>query len=120
VPVLDELAARLEAYFAGEAGALERDPLPLELPGTDFQRSVWRALRDIPLGETRSYGEVAAALGRPGSARAVARANGQNRVAILVPCHRVVGADGRLTGYAGGLWRKRRLLELEGAAPPAD
>ncbi len=117
-PLLDDLAGRLEAYFAGEPDALERDPLPLELPGTDFQRAVWAALRSIPRGRTRSYGEVAADLGRPGAARAVARANGQNRVAVLVPCHRVVGADGRLTGYAGGLWRKRWLLELEGAELP--
>lgn len=114
-PLLDELGGRLEAYFAGDGAAVDRDPLPLGLPGTDFQRAVWAALRSIPPGETRSYSEVAAALARPQAARAVARANGQNRVAILVPCHRVVGADGRLTGYAGGLWRKRRLLELEGA-----
>jgi AraC family transcriptional regulator of adaptative response/methylated-DNA-[protein]-cysteine methyltransferase len=74
---------------------------------------VWDALRSIPYGETRSYGEVAEAIGRPTASRAVARANGDNRIAVLIPCHRVIGADGTLTGYGGGLWRKRRLLELE-------
>lgn len=109
-PVLDRLGAWLEGWFAGRMDAEEP---PVETPGTPFQRKVWTALRAIPPGETRSYGEVAAALGRPSAVRAVARANGANRVALLVPCHRVVGADGSLTGYAGGLWRKRRLLELE-------
>lgn len=109
-PVLDALRDALEAYFAGEDVALS---LPVDTPGTPFQRQVWAALREIPRGETRSYGEVARALGRPSAVRAVARANGANRVAILVPCHRVVGADGTMTGYGGGVWRKRRLLALE-------
>jgi AraC family transcriptional regulator of adaptative response/methylated-DNA-[protein]-cysteine methyltransferase len=83
------------------------------MPGTGFQRAVWEALREIPYGETRSYGEVASAVGRASAVRAVGRANGLNALAIVVPCHRVVGADGRLVGYGGGLWRKQRLLELE-------
>ena len=82
-------------------------------PGTDFQRSVWTELRRIRPGTTRSYGEVAESIGRATAVRAVARANGDNRIAILVPCHRVIGSDGSLTGYGGGLWRKQRLLELE-------
>ena len=102
----------LAEYFAGARTVFET---PLELPGTEFQRLVWEELRRIPAGVTRSYAEQAAAIGRPTAVRAVARANGDNRVAILVPCHRVVGSDGRLTGYGGGLWRKLRLLELEGA-----
>ena len=109
--VLERVERQVAEYFDGARTAFD---LPLELPGTDFQRAVWGALRDIPYGETRSYGELAAALGRPGAQRAVARANGDNRVAIVVPCHRVIGADGRLSGYGGGVWRKRRLLELEG------
>ena len=81
--------------------------------GTPFQLKVWRALRRIPAGRTRSYSELAACIGRPEAVRAVARANGDNRLAIIVPCHRVIGADGKLTGYGGGLWRKQRLLDLE-------
>lgn len=109
-PVLAALEEGLEAYFAGDDLAPE---LPVRTPGTPFQQRVWTALRAIPPGETRSYGDVAASLGRPSSVRAVARANGANRVAILVPCHRVIGADGTMTGYGGGVWRKRRLLALE-------
>jgi O-6-methylguanine DNA methyltransferase len=100
----------VEAYFAGELRSFD---LPLAPCGTDFQREVWGALAEIPYGETRSYADVAAALGRPKAVRAVGAANGMNALAIVVPCHRVVGADGRLTGYGGGLWRKRRLLDLE-------
>jgi AraC family transcriptional regulator of adaptative response/methylated-DNA-[protein]-cysteine methyltransferase len=100
----------VEAYFAG---GLRSFDLPLAPCGTDFQREVWGALAEIPYGETRSYADVAAALGRPKAVRAVGAANGMNALAIVVPCHRVVGADGRLTGYGGGLWRKRRLLDLE-------
>ena len=81
--------------------------------GTAFERTVWDALRAIPVGETRSYGALAEAIGRPGAARAVARANGANRIALLIPCHRAIGADGALTGYGGGLGRKRALIELE-------
>ncbi len=101
----------LARYFAGELDAF--GGLPTAPAGTSFQRGVWARLESIPAGETRSYGEVARAMGRPAAVRAVGTAVGANPLAIVVPCHRVVGADGRLTGYAGGLWRKRRLLELE-------
>lgn len=104
---------QLKQYFAGERSAFD---LPLTLEGTAFQREVWQALRDIPYGETRSYGEVAVALGRPNAARAVGLANGRNPLSIVVPCHRLVGADGSLTGYGGGLTRKRYLLDLERGA----
>jgi AraC family transcriptional regulator, regulatory protein of adaptative response / methylated-DNA-[protein]-cysteine methyltransferase len=109
-PHFETLNAQMGAYFAGERTVFD---LPLVTPGTDFQQEVWRALREIPHGETSSYGELAAWLGRPGSARAVARANGDNRIAVIIPCHRVIGSDGNLTGYGGGLWRKRFLLDLE-------
>jgi methylated-DNA-[protein]-cysteine S-methyltransferase len=108
------LAGRVRAWFAGDLAAL--DGAPVDGGGTPFQRRVWAALRLIPPGETTTYGALAAALGVPGGARAVGLANGRNPVAIAVPCHRVIGADGRLTGYAGGLDRKRWLLEHERAA----
>jgi methylated-DNA-[protein]-cysteine S-methyltransferase len=101
---------QLKAYFAGE---LTEFTVELRLSGTPFQRSVWRQLRRIPYGETRSYGQLADALGNPGASRAVGLANGRNPIGIIVPCHRVVGADGALTGYGGGLARKQRLLDLE-------
>lgn len=101
---------QLEAYFAGE---LREFDLPLRMNGTAFQRSVWERLRAIPYGETRSYGQLAAELGSPGASRAVGLANGRNPVGIIVPCHRVIGAGGSLTGYGGGLERKQRLLEFE-------
>jgi methylated-DNA-[protein]-cysteine S-methyltransferase len=101
---------QLEQYFAGERREFE---LPLALDGPAFHRRVWEALLTIPYGETRSYGEIATQVGDPGSARAVGFANGRNPVAIVVPCHRVIGADGSLTGYGGGLPRKRQLLDLE-------
>jgi methylated-DNA-[protein]-cysteine S-methyltransferase len=102
---------QLGAYFAGDR---TRFDLPLDLDaGSPFQQLVWRALLAIPYGETRSYGELAASIGRPGAARAVGLANGRNPVGIVVPCHRVIGADGGLTGYGGGLERKRRLLDHE-------
>lgn len=104
------LARELDAYFAGR---LKRFEVPLLTCGTPFQEAVWSELRTIPYGTTRSYGEQARRIGRPTAVRAVARANGDNRLAVVIPCHRVIGADGRLTGYGGGLWRKRRLLELE-------
>ena len=111
--VIRRIGEELEAYFAGE---LREFTVPLETPGSDFQRAVWDELKRIPYGETRSYGEQARRLGQPPEAvRAVARANGDNRIAIVIPCHRVIGADGKLTGYGGGLWRKRRLLDLERA-----
>ena len=103
----------VEAYFGGDVRAL--DGLSVKTGGTDFQRSVWTALRAIPAGETRSYGQLAAAIGSPRAVRAAGLANGQNPIAVIVPCHRVIGANGTLTGYAGGLERKRWLLQHEGA-----
>jgi methylated-DNA-[protein]-cysteine S-methyltransferase len=111
---LDAAKAALAAYFAGKPPSLPA----LDLQGSDFQRKVWRALLQIPWGEVRTYGELAAALGMPGAARAVGAANGRNPVAILVPCHRVVGAGGRLGGYSGGLEVKRELLAHEAAHGP--
>lgn len=110
--------AQLDAYFSGR---LRRFGLPLAPHGTPFQRAVWDALLQIPYGETSGYGELAARIGRPGAARAVGMANGRNPISIVVPCHRVVGAGGALTGYAGGLDAKRFLLDLERrtAAVPA-
>jgi methylated-DNA-[protein]-cysteine S-methyltransferase len=109
-PVLVEAEAQLRAYFAGK---LRRFELPLAPRGTPFQRSVWDALLDIPYGSTSTYSEVAAAIGRPSACRAVGAANGRNPLAVIVPCHRVIGAAGGLTGYGGGLERKRVLLALE-------
>jgi methylated-DNA-[protein]-cysteine S-methyltransferase len=102
--------AQLEEYFAGELTDFD---VELDLRGTEFQRRVWKALLTIPFGETRSYGEIAEQIGAPGAARAVGLANGHNPIAIVVPCHRVIGANGSLTGFGGGLDRKRSLLELE-------
>jgi methylated-DNA-[protein]-cysteine S-methyltransferase len=107
-----EAAAQLTAYFSGE---LHRFELPLSPRGTDFQRAVWNAVAEIPYGSTASYSEIAAALGRPSACRAVGAANGRNPLAIVIPCHRVVGAAGALTGYGGGLPVKRILLDLEAA-----
>lgn len=101
---------QLTAYFDGE---LNDFALELRLNGTPFQRAVWDRLRRIPYGETRTYGELAAALGTPAASRAVGLANGRNPIGIIVPCHRVIGASGGLTGYGGGLERKRRLLDFE-------
>jgi methylated-DNA-[protein]-cysteine S-methyltransferase len=101
---------QLGAYFAGELTDFD---IELDLRGTNFQQRVWKALLTIPYGETRSYGEIAEQIGVPGAARAVGLANGHNPIAIVVPCHRVIGASGSLTGYGGGLDRKRTLLELE-------
>jgi methylated-DNA-[protein]-cysteine S-methyltransferase len=101
---------QLEQYFAGERTAFDLD---LEPEGPAFHRKVWEALLTIPYGETRSYGQIADQIGDPGAARAVGYANGRNPIAIIVPCHRVIGADGSLTGYGGGLDRKRTLLDLE-------
>lgn len=105
-----EVVAQLEAYFAGE---LTRFDVHYELVGTPFQETVWTALTQIPYGETISYGEQARRIGSPGASRAVGLANGRNPISIIVPCHRVIGANGRLTGYGGGLDRKRALLDLE-------
>ncbi|MEE9161422.1 MAG: methylated-DNA--[protein]-cysteine S-methyltransferase [Candidatus Neomarinimicrobiota bacterium] len=111
-PLHADLETQLDRYFQGQ---LSQFTLPLAPQGTLFQQEVWTALGDIPAGETRSYRELAEAIDRPGSVRAVARANGANPLAIVIPRRRVIGSDGHLTGYGGGLWRKRRLLELEGA-----
>lgn len=112
-PVLAEAAAQLTAYFAGERDAFD---LPLDLAyGTPFQQSVWQALLAIPRGQTTSYAELGRRLGRPQAARAVGAAVGRNPVSIVVPCHRVLGTAGGLTGYAGGIERKTALLRLEGA-----
>ena len=104
------LREQLAQYFEGKRTAFD---IPLLYPGTGFQCKVWQALRDIPYGQTMSYGEVAEAIGKPGAARAVGGANGSNRISIIIPCHRVIAAGGGPGGYGGGLWRKRRLLELE-------
>ena len=110
LPALRRAAAQLTAYFAGERRTFD---LPLAPNGTAFQRAVWKAIATVPAGETISYAELARRAGHPGSARAVGAATGRNPIAIVVPCHRIVGSDGSLTGYAGGLDRKRALLALE-------
>jgi methylated-DNA-[protein]-cysteine S-methyltransferase len=112
-----EIREPLDAYFAGDVAAI--DSIPVEAGGTPFQLEVWSALRRIPAGTTTTYGRLAARIGRPNACRAVGLANGSNPVAIVVPCHRVIGADGTLTGYGGGLARKRWLLDHErgGALP---
>lgn len=117
IGLLNELGQQLEGYFQGKRRHFD---LPLLLRGTTFQRQVWDALLTIPYGTTISYGQLAAKVGRSSatSSRAVASANARNPIAILVPCHRVIGADGSLTGYAGGLWRKQALLTLEGVGLP--
>lgn len=112
-PLLREASAQLDDYLAGRRAAFD---LPLDLgSGTDFQQSVWRALLGIPRGATRSYGALSASIGKATAVRAVGGAIGRNPLSIIVPCHRVIGADGALTGYAGGLARKTALLRLEGA-----
>lgn len=109
---LKQAAAELVTFFAGRRRSFG---VPIDAQGTEFQRSVWQALQRIPCGDLHRYGELAAQLGRPAAARAVGAAVGRNPVSVIVPCHRVVGADGSLTGYAGGLPRKEALLALEGA-----
>jgi methylated-DNA-[protein]-cysteine S-methyltransferase len=109
-PILIEAERQISEYFVGER--IDFD-LPLQLDGTEFQRKVWRALREIPFGETKSYQDLARAVGSPKASRAVGAANGKNPLSIVVPCHRVVGADGALTGFAGGLETKAALLALE-------
>jgi methylated-DNA-[protein]-cysteine S-methyltransferase len=110
-----DVAAQLAAYFSGARKAFD---VVHEAEGTHFQRRVWRALLDIPYGETISYGELARRIGNPRAVRAVGRANGANPIAVIVPCHRVIGANGTLTGYGGGLDRKAKLLALEGVPLP--
>ena len=107
------LTSAIAAYFAGDIAAI--DTLPVEQPGTAFQRKIWMALRDIPAGATWTYGRLAAHIGHPTAVRATGAANGANAVAIIAPCHRVIGADGTLTGYGGGIERKRWLLAHEAA-----
>jgi methylated-DNA-[protein]-cysteine S-methyltransferase len=111
-PVLAECARQLGEYFEGKRREFD---LPLAAAGSDFQQRVWREIARIPFGETISYAELARRAGAAGSARAAGSATGHNRLSVVVPCHRVVGSDGSLTGYAGGLERKTRLLEIEGA-----
>lgn len=109
-PVLRDAERQLKEYFAGTRTTFD---LPLDFHGTKFQKLVWAALLAIPFGQTRSYGEIAQALGNPGASRAVGAANGRNPISIIAPCHRVIGASGKLTGFAGGLEAKARLLALE-------
>ncbi|AIX74412.1 MAG: methylated-DNA--[protein]-cysteine S-methyltransferase [Mixta calida] len=109
-PVLIETERQLRAYFAGE---LKQFTVPLDFVGTEFQKKVWQALVAIPYGETRSYSEIARAIGHPAAVRAVGAANGRNPISIIAPCHRVIGANGKLTGFAGGLDAKAFLLAIE-------
>lgn len=115
--VIRETRAQLDAYFAGTRRTFD---LPLQPVGTPFQREVWTMLARIPYGDTWSYGDVAHRIGKPAAVRAVGAANGRNPIPIVVPCHRVIGADGSLTGFGGGLPTKQFLLALEGALPSAD
>ena len=110
MPPSEQAEAELSNFFAARSDRFET---PLALVGSAFTRAVWDALREIPAGETRSYSDIARRIGRPSATRAVARANGANQIALMIPCHRVIGADGSLTGYGGGLWRKQRLIEIE-------
>ena len=110
-PVFTTVGAQLGEYFAGDRREFD---IPMHVPGTPFQMRVWDELLKIPVGSTTSYARLAESIGQPTAIRAVARANGDNRIAIIIPCHRVIGSDGQLVGYGGGLWRKRRLLQLEG------
>lgn len=112
--VIEKAAAQLNEFFAGRRRVFD---VPLLLIGTDFQKTVWGELMNVPFGKTLSYGEMARRIGRPKAVRAVANANGANPVCIFVPCHRIIGSDHSLTGYAGGIDAKRRLLELEGVWP---
>lgn len=114
-PIINAAAEQLAIYFDG---ALKVFDLPLDLRGTDFQKRVWKLLLEIPFGETRTYGEIACALDNTGASQAVGAANGKNPVAIVVPCHRVIGTSGHLTGYAGGMEKKRFLLTHEGVIQP--
>lgn len=116
-PVLAATERQLAEYFAGRRRAFD---LPLDFRGTDFQRDVWNALVEIPFGETRSYGEIARAVGRPEAVRSVGAANGRNPISIVAPCHRVIGASGKLTGFAGGLKAKAFLLDLERGVTTPD
>lgn len=114
-PVLHEAHRQLTEYFAGTRRQFD---LELDFAGTDFQKQVWRALLTIPFGETRSYTDIAKQIGNPSAVRAVGAANGRNPISIVAPCHRVIGSNGTLTGFAGGLQAKQILLQLEGSLPP--
>jgi len=109
-PHFDTLRKQLNEYFKGERKDFD---IPLDLVGTEFQKQVWLSLLKIPYGHTTSYAKQAELLGRPSAVRAVANANGKNKISIILPCHRVIGSDGSLTGYGGGIWRKKKLLEFE-------
>jgi AraC family transcriptional regulator of adaptative response/methylated-DNA-[protein]-cysteine methyltransferase len=109
-PHFDTLKKQMEQYFKGERRDFD---IPLDLVGTDFQKQVWRSLLKIPYGATITYAKQAELLGKPSAVRAVANANGKNKISIILPCHRVIGADGSLTGYGGGMWRKKKLLAFE-------
>lgn len=109
-PVLREAARQLKDYFAGKRKAFA---LPLDFDGTDFQKKVWQALLTIPFGQTRTYAQIASQIGNPAAVRAVGAANGKNPISIVAPCHRVIGSNGKLTGFAGGLKAKSFLLDLE-------
>jgi AraC family transcriptional regulator, regulatory protein of adaptative response / methylated-DNA-[protein]-cysteine methyltransferase len=108
--ITDQTEAELTRYFAGHSADFS---VPLVLHGSAFAREVWARLREIPVGQTRSYGQIAVQIGRPDAVRAIAQANGANQIALMIPCHRLIGADGALTGYGGGLWRKDKLISLE-------
>ncbi|MCL2526026.1 MAG: methylated-DNA--[protein]-cysteine S-methyltransferase [Coriobacteriia bacterium] len=114
-PLLDEAARQLDEYFAGTRNSFD---LPLAPAGTDFQQAVWQALCTIPYGKTCSYGDIAARIGKPKASRAVGGANNRNPIAIIIPCHRVIGSSGKLVGYGGGLPTKIHLLKLEGIETP--
>jgi len=109
---LDAVRKQIDGYFAGRRTVFD---LPLDLRGTDFQRRVWKQLLTVPFGQTATYLDIALALGNPQAVRAVGAANGQNPVSVIVPCHRIIASNGKLTGYGGGLWRKEWLLRHEGA-----
>ncbi|MCC8161434.1 MAG: methylated-DNA--[protein]-cysteine S-methyltransferase [Oscillospiraceae bacterium] len=111
-PLIERAASEIDEYLRGERREFD---LPLSVSGTEFQKAVWRELQKIPYGETRSYGDIAKAVGNPKAQRAVGTANNRNKIMIIIPCHRVIGANGHLTGYAGGLDMKKRLLDIEKA-----